>query len=288
MTELAIPPPYPGTIHTTTDNTTTTTPTAPTATATVPRRLPVSPTSVALALASPAVTVTMLALARHWSDHGARHSIGDMVPLGASAILGLALTAWAAAVQDAMLVGTCASLTAAALAVGMMAYPTGLSEPLIVTAVATVLGWALTRRVRRARHIRAERYAERQKDRDHEANVIGMQCQTAIEVAALHEQGATDREKLRQLGATKRAELSLDAAEYEALRLERDTRRRHFMTVSPTAAAALDAEPVDTDLGATARAALSVAAPLAGLAGRSCAVDTSSAVPLGLPTRNAS
>ncbi|MEY9930414.1 hypothetical protein ABH926_005059 [Catenulispora sp. GP43] len=207
------------------------------------RRLPVSPTSIALALASPAVTGCMLALARHWSDHGARHSIGDMVPLGLGAIIGLAVTAWASATEDSVLVGTCASMTAAALAVGMMAYPAGLGEPLIVTATATVLGWVLTRRVRRAAGIRQEGYAERAKDRAHEAAIVGMQCQTAIEVTALREQGATDREKLAQLGAAKRLEMSLDAAEYEALKLERDVRRRAALIVSPTAREALGTTP---------------------------------------------
>lgn len=201
-----------------------------------------SPTSIALALASPAVAGCMLALARHWSGNGARHSIGDMVPLGLGAVLGLAVTAWASA-TDPVLVGTCASLTGAALAVGMMAYPAGLGEPLIAAAAATVLGWVLTRRVRRAAGIRHEGHAERAKDRDHEATVVGMQCQTAIEVTALREQGATDREKLRQLGRTRRLDMALDAAEYEALKLDRDVRRRAALTISPTAAAALDAPP---------------------------------------------
>ena len=207
------------------------------------RRLPVSPSSIALALASPAVTGCMLALARHWSDHGARHSIGDMVPLGLGTVIGLAATAWASAAEDPVLVGTCGALTAAALGVGMMAYPAGLGEPLIVTATATVLGWVLTRRVRRAAGIRHEGYAERAKDRQHEATIVGMQCQTVIEVTALREQGATDRERLAQLGAAKRLELALDAAEYEALKLERDVRRRIALTVSDTAREALDTAP---------------------------------------------
>ncbi|MBS2534152.1 hypothetical protein KGQ20_15370 [Catenulispora sp. NF23] len=205
-----------------------------------PRRSLVSPAAVALALASPAVCACMLALARHWSEHGARHSIGDMVPLGLLTIIGLAVTAYASATEDALLVGTCGSLTAAAVAVGMMAYPTGLAEPLIVTVAGTVLGWILTRRVWRARATQHEAYAEREKDRTHEANITGMQAQTAIEVTALREQGATDREKLRQLGKTKRLEMSLDEAEYEALKLERDVRRRAAMTLSATAVAGLD------------------------------------------------
>ncbi|MEY9904363.1 hypothetical protein ABIA35_000569 [Catenulispora sp. MAP12-49] len=251
MTELTTAQPLSGTIHTADG-------TAPAAPDTARRHLPVSPTSAALALASPAVTTTMLTLARHWSDHGARHSNGDMVSIGVGMILGAAITAWAAATKDAVLVGTAGSLTAAALGIGMMAYPAGMSEPLIVTAVATVTGWVFTRRQWLARGIRRQAAAERQAERDHEANVVGMQCQTAIEVTALREQGATNREKLRQLGKTKRAELRLDAAEYDALRTERDTRRRHFMTVSPTAADAMQQpRPAAADaLSSTARDAL--------------------------------
>jgi len=253
MTDLMIPQPVAGDDYTTT-------PSEPTpATSTAPRRrLPVSPTSAALALASPAVTATMLVLARHWSDHGARHSDGDMVSIGIGMILGAAITAWAAATKDAVLVGTAGTLTAAALGIGMMAYPAGMSEPLIVTAVATVTGWVFTRRQWLARGIRRQAAAERQADRDYETNVVGMQCQTVIEVTALREQGATNREKLRQLGKTKRAELRLDAAEYDALKTERDTRRRHFMTVSPSAADAMQQPvPAAADaLSATARDAL--------------------------------
>ena len=216
-----------------------------------------SPTSIAMALASPAVTASMLALARHWSDHGARHSIGDMMPLTVGAIIGLAVTAYAAATRDAMLVGTCGSLTAAALGIAMMAYPTGLAEPLITLGVATVAGWLFTRRQWRAHCIRRDAAAERQADRDHEQTVVGMQCQTAIEVTAIRQQGKTDRRKLKELGKTRRLEMRLDLAEFEALRLERDTRRRHFMTVSPTATDALNAPGPDTAaVSTTAREAL--------------------------------
>ncbi|MFL6110530.1 MAG: hypothetical protein ACJ786_04155 [Catenulispora sp.] len=289
MTELAIPQPSPGTVHPTAD-------TPPAATAaesvTVPQRWPVSPTAVALALANPAVTGCMLALARHWSDHGARHSIGDMVPLTVGGILGLVVTGYAAATRDPLLVGTCGALTAAALGIGMMAYPTGLAEPLITAGVATVAGWVSTRRQWRAHCIRRDAAEQRQADRDHEQTVVGMQCQTAIEVNAIRQQGKTDRRKLKELGKTRRLELHLDLAEFEALRLERDTRRRHFMTVSPTATAALDAEPVDTTLGATAREALGAAAPLAiepDSATRSCTDDDTDAVAvaLGLLPRSA-
>jgi len=251
MTELAIPQPHPGTVHTATHNPPAADPVA------APRRGPVSPTAAALALANPAVTGCMLTLARHWSDHGARHSIGDMVPLTAGAILGLAVTAYAAATRDPLLVGTCGALTAAALGVGMMAYPTGLAEPLVTAGVATVAGWVFTRRQWRAHCIRRDAAEQRQADRDHEQTVVRIQAQAEIEVEAIRQQGKTDRRKLKELGRTKRVELRLDAAEYEVLKLERDTRRRHFMTVSPTATDALNAPTPDTTaVSSTARDAL--------------------------------
>ena len=128
--------------------------------------------------------------------------------------------------------------------------------------MATVAGWVFTRRQWRAHCIRRDAAAERQADRDHEQTVVGMQCQTAIEVNAIRQQGKTDRRKLKELGRTRRLELRLDLAEYESLKLERDTRRRHFMTVSPTATGALDAPAPDTAaVSATAREALDAAAP---------------------------
>jgi hypothetical protein len=188
-----------------------------------------------------------------------------MVPLTVGGILGLAITAYAAATRDPLLVGTCGTLTAAALGIGMMAYPTGLAEPLLTAGVATVAGWVFTRRQWRAHCIRRDAAAERQADRDHEQTVVGMQCQTAIEVNAIQQQGKTDRRKLKELGKTRRLELRLDLAEFEALRLERDTHRRHFMTVSPTAADALSTPAPDVaTVSCTAREALG-AAPQLGI-----------------------
>jgi hypothetical protein len=234
MTAPMIPQPFPGPVPARADD-----PPPPRPAPAAQLRSLVSPTTIALALASPAVTLTMLALARHWSDHGARHSIGDMVPLTFGAIIGLALTAWASATQDTLLVGTCASLTAAALAVGMMAYPAGLSEPLIVTVVATVTGWVLTRRIRRARGIRHEGYAEQEKDRQHQTGLATIAGQTAIGVATLQAQGAIETARVTALGELAAADRRTEAIEFETWRAERDQRRQAAMTISPTAQAAL-------------------------------------------------
>jgi hypothetical protein len=234
MTAPMIHQPFPGPVPPPAD----TAPATPAAPAAQLRGL-VSPTAIALALASPAITLTMLALARHWSDHGARHSIGDMVPLTLGAIIGLALTAWASATQDTLLVGTCASLTAAALAVGMMAYPAGLSEPLIVTVVATVTGWVMARRVSRARSIRHEGHAEREKDRQHETGLATIAGQTAIGVATIQAQGAIEAARVTALGELAGADRRAEAIEFESWKAERDARRRQAMTLSATAREAL-------------------------------------------------
>ena len=249
MTEQTHPEPISGTIY------------PPPHTATAPRRSPVSPTVIALALASPAVTGCMLALARHWSDHGARHSIGDMVPLTLGAIIGLAITAWAAATKDAALVGTAGSLTAAALAVGMMAYPAGLAEPLIVTAVATVTGWILTRRVWRARGIRHEGYAERAKDREHQTGLATIAGQTAISVATIAAQGQIETARVGALGELAVANARADAIEFEAWQIESRERRAAALELSPTARGALKAitgngADIHGDLEAVAEAVL--------------------------------
>lgn len=241
MPELTTQQPFPGPVLPPAD-VAPATPAAPAA----QLRGPVSPTAVALALVSLAVTLTMLAPARHWSDHGARHSIGDMVPLTLGAIIGLALTAWASATEDALLVGSCGTLTAAALAVGMTAYPAGLSEPLIATVVVTINGWVLTRRVWRARAIRHEGYAEGEGPPapDGLATIAG---QTAIGVATIQAQGVIEAARVTALGELAAADRRAEAIEFETWKTERDARRRHAMTISPTAREALAGPAATTD-----------------------------------------
>lgn len=147
----------------------------------------VSPVSAALAVATPAVTLSMLALARHWSDNGARHSIGDMVPLALGGVVSLASAMWTQ--DEPVLAGTCAAVAGSCLAVGTMAYPAGLAEPLITTLMATVFGWVLTRRVAHKTRETEREYADRQAGRDNARNLAVIKGQTQLGVATI--QGET-------------------------------------------------------------------------------------------------
>jgi hypothetical protein len=143
----------------------------------------VSPVSVLLAAASPAVTLPMLALSRYWSEHGARHSIGDMVPLALGGVIAMA---GAGLVDgDPVLTGTCIAAAGSCLAVGAMAYPAGLVEPVIATLMATVAGWVFTRRVARTTKAAAAEYADRQAERDTTRDVAVINGQTALGVATI-------------------------------------------------------------------------------------------------------
>lgn len=143
----------------------------------------VSPVSAALALATPAVTLPMLALARHWSDSGARHSIGDMVPLALGGVVSLAGAAFTR--DDPLLAGTCVAVTGSCLAVGTMAYPSGLAEPLITTLMATVFGWMLTRRTARKIQEAKEERADRQAGRESAERIAAMDGHTQLGVASI-------------------------------------------------------------------------------------------------------
>lgn len=142
----------------------------------------VSPVSAALAAATPAVTLPMLALARYWSGQGALHSVGDLVPLalgGAVSLVG------AQVADDPVLTGTCLAVAGTCVAVGAMAYPAGMGEPLIVTVLATVLGWALSWRAARGRGAVAGEYVQRQADRDLSRDLAVIAAQTSLGVATI-------------------------------------------------------------------------------------------------------
>jgi hypothetical protein len=143
----------------------------------------VSPVSAALAAATPAVTLPMLALSRYWSGHGALHSIGDMVPLALGGAVSLAGAMWTQ--DEPMLAGTCVAVAGSLLAVGTMAYPAGLAEPLITTMMATVFGWMLTRRVVRKTKEAEREYADRQAERDNAVNLAVVNGQTQLGVATI-------------------------------------------------------------------------------------------------------
>lgn len=206
-----------------------------------PRSL-VSPASVALALVSSAVTTGMLAVARYWSENGARHSIGDMIPVAAGCLLGLASAGYASATRDPLLTGTCLALSGACLGIGAMAYPTGMSEPLIVWGVATVTGWITARRHVRERRTVREEYDQRDADRQHAQSLAVIGGQTAVAVASIKAQAKIEAARITAMAALKAADLRVDAAEFRAWQLESAERRDALMTPPP-----LVLEPVQFD-----------------------------------------
>lgn len=206
-----------------------------------PRSL-VSPASVALALVSPAVTTGMLAVARYWSENGARHSIGDMIPVAAGCLLGLASAGYASATRDPLLTGTCLALSGACLGIGAMAYPTGMSEPLIVWGVATVTGWITARRHVRERRTVREEYDQRDADRAHVQSLAVIGGQTAVAVASIKAQAKLEAARIIAMAALKAADLRVDAAEFRAWQLESAERRDALMAPPPLAL-----EPIQID-----------------------------------------
>ncbi len=169
----------------------------------------VSPASVALALATPATTVPLLALSRYWSSHGAYHSIGDMVPL---TLGGIVAVAGAVCSEDAVLTGTCVAAAGSCIAVGAMAYPGGLVEPLIATLAMTVFGWVFTRRVARANRAAEREHADRQAERDSAVTVATINGQTALGVATIQGQTALGVARINGAAAVAVADRNVIAA----------------------------------------------------------------------------
>lgn len=187
----------------------------------------VSPLSAALALATPAATTTMLVLARHWSDGGARHSIGDMTVPALGAVVGLAGAAFTR--LDPLISATCVTGTAACVGVGAMAYPAGLAEPLIVWLAATVFGWVFTRRVVRARKAVEAEHGQRQADRDHAENMAVLQGHTAINIASINAQATVQAARIEVMGQVAASDLRVAAAEWQIGQLEEAWRHRRLL-----------------------------------------------------------
>lgn len=203
---------------------------APTLARTVPANMrSVSPTSIALALASPAVSITALILSRHWSEHGAMHSLGDLWPLTVGVCLSMSGAAYAQATRDPLLVGTCVSLAGACAAIGTMAYPSGLSEPLITCLMATVTGWVLARRHVRTRRAVHEEYADRRDDRAHRYAIVATECQTAVSVAEIKAQGKVAVARIEAMAELQIANTRADAIDYHVWQIETAERRSALM-----------------------------------------------------------
>ncbi|MFD8570917.1 hypothetical protein [Streptomyces sp. NPDC059639] len=134
-------------------------------------------------------TSTVLILARIWNANGAEHSIGNAVlmtalALAAGAAGAFASTGWAG---DKTIAGT-AFATAGALAfTGIAGYADGLTLPLLLWAIATVLAYALAARYwrtdRRATVAHERHLGERREEHAHIERVEALNAGARIEVA---------------------------------------------------------------------------------------------------------
>jgi hypothetical protein len=211
----------------------------------------ISPASAALALATPAVTTALLALARHWSDSGARHSVGDLVPLAIGTGMGLSGAAWSRAADDSALTGTCLAVAGVCVAVGTMSYPAGLAEPLITWTLATVAGWVFTRRPGRARQIVGVENGQRQADRDHQEHLAAIGSQTAIGVATIRGQAQVETARVTAIGLIRSSDARVEAAQWRVQQLEEAWAHRRALDEAP-APLALESAEYGDDLYALA------------------------------------
>ncbi|MFF5028572.1 hypothetical protein ACFY2J_30765 [Streptomyces collinus] len=155
--------------------------------------------------AAPAVaTTTVLALARIWNANGAEHSFGNaalMTVLAAGAAAGGASLARAG---EPVLAATGYAVSGSLALAGVAGYTDGLSLPLLLWALTTVLAYCFA-----ARHWRQDRretvaferqVSERREEHAHIERVETLRAQTQVEVART---GAAYAEQLAQALVTR-------------------------------------------------------------------------------------
>ncbi|MGR8009235.1 hypothetical protein [Streptomyces hypolithicus] len=140
--------------------------------------------------AAPALaTSTVLILARIWNANGAQHSIGNALLMTALATAAAAAGALAAAGRsgDPVIAATAFAASGALALAGVAGYADGLSLPLLLWVLATVLAYAVA-----ARHWRTERNATvafertmtgRRAEHAHTERVEALRAGAQIEVA---------------------------------------------------------------------------------------------------------
>ncbi|MFF4804018.1 hypothetical protein ACFY1U_37525 [Streptomyces sp. NPDC001351] len=163
--------------------------------------------TIAAPKAAPAVaTTTVLALARIWNANGAEHSVGNaalMTVLAAGAAAGGASLARAG---EPVLAATGYAASGSLALAGVAGYSDGLSLPLLLWALTTVLAYCFA-----ARHWRQDRretvaferqVSERREEHAHIERVETLRAQTQVEVART---GAAYAEQLAQALVTRAA-----------------------------------------------------------------------------------
>ncbi|MFD8545784.1 hypothetical protein [Streptomyces sp. NPDC059649] len=152
--------------------------------------------------AAPAVaTSTVLILARIWNANGAEHSVGNAALMTVLAAAAAAAGACASVghAGDGVLAGTAFAASGGLALAGVAGYADGLSLPLVLWALATVIAYALAARywrTDRRETVAHERHVSEQREtRAHiervEALRAGAQIETARVGAAYADQLAT-------------------------------------------------------------------------------------------------
>lgn len=144
----------------------------------------------AIPKAGPAIaTSTVLILARIWNANGAEHSTGDAWLMGVLAV-GTAVAGGLTATGrngDPTLSGTAFAASGSLVFAGVAAYSDGLSLPLVLWAIATVLGYALAARYwrddRRETVAHQRRIGENREQYRHTETVEVIRARAQVETA---------------------------------------------------------------------------------------------------------
>ncbi|MFG2500037.1 hypothetical protein ACGFSB_17725 [Streptomyces sp. NPDC048441] len=140
--------------------------------------------------AAPALaTSTVLILARIWNANGAEHSAGNAVLMAALSLAAGAAGAFASAgfAGDRVIAGTAFATSGALAFTGVAGYSDGLSLPLLLWVLATVVAYGLAARYWRTDHrerVAHERHTtERREEHAHIERVEALRAGAQIEVA---------------------------------------------------------------------------------------------------------
>jgi hypothetical protein len=166
--------------------------------------------------AAPAIaTTTVLALARIWNANGAEHSVGNAVLMTALSLAasGAGVCASIGHAGDPVIVGTAFAASGGFALSGVAAYSDGISLPLLLWFISTVLAYALAARYwredRRETAAFERQMTARREDHRHAETVEVIRARAQAEAA--HEAGAYAA-ALAQAIATRQALPGFDAA----------------------------------------------------------------------------
>ncbi|MFF2096257.1 hypothetical protein [Streptomyces sp. NPDC058202] len=170
--------------------------------------------------AAPALaTSTVLILARIWNANGAEHSLGNAVLMTALSLAAVAAGVCASVGRagDPVIAGTAFAASGGLALAGVAGYADGLSLPLLLWVLATVVAYGLAARYwrddRRTRVAFERHVSDRREERAHIERVETIRGTTRIEVART---GAAYAEQLAQALVTRAALPDFDPTALEA------------------------------------------------------------------------